>query len=151
MNELQDIKVVNMVVGTQKYATNATATGYLDTDGYDYARIIIGCGMSHATTTAVFTALALTEGTNSAAASAIAAFTGGTATSSSVGFVLATNALTTAELYSEFRVDLRGRERYLRCVATPGVADSIYMVGLLSRGDYVSGSASTFVVNRVTG
>lgn len=149
--ELQDAKVeVMLVPGTATLATNSSTYGYLDTLGWDYATILYVTN-KFATTSACAKVLKLTEGTNSTAATAIVAFTGGTATSSSVGFVIPAYEGTSDGTCVRMNVDLRKRERYLRLHVGPGAADVPYAVAVLSRGRAVPGTDDGSVAVDVTG
>lgn len=83
-------------------ATDATTIGYVDTKGFDYASFVFDGD----TTSTNPQTLDLTEGTNSAAASAIAAFTGDS------GFTIPA-ANTNDGVQVLLHVDLRNRERYM--------------------------------------
>lgn len=152
MIESQDTKIELLIRPTAAtVATNATQKGYLDTLGWDYATIIAMTRAAYATTTAAFAKCSLSEGTNSAAATAITAFTGGTATSSSVGYVIAAADNSTEGAVIRFNVDLTKRERYLLLSLAPGVAGDVSALAILSRGRVVPGSDDGSVVNDVTG
>ena len=118
--------------------TNAgTLTGYVDCRGYDFAEILV-IGTTSATNE-VPTVLKLTEhdtATAVASQSAIVAATGGTATSSSVGFVIGTPSATTTVPYTaSFQVDLKGRKRYLGVSFSPVTTHTVSAVAKLYRGD----------------
>jgi len=149
--ETQDVKIESLIRPvTVTIATGATTYGYLDTLGWDYALIAIHANAEHAS--AAFTVCALTEGTNSAAATAIPAFTGGTSTTTSVGYVIAAADNTSEGCVVRMNVDLRKRERYLKLSLTPGnAADSYSALAILSRGREVPGADDGSVVNDVTG
>jgi hypothetical protein len=136
-NPIQDSKVELLLEG-QTAATNSTSYGYLDTIGWQAAKVLVAFGTA-ATTSAVATTLSLTEGTNSTAASAVVALTGGTATDSSHGFVIPTG-VTTEGVVVAFDVDLRKRSRYLRLNVTPAQANSFAAMALLTRGNVEPGS-----------
>ena len=81
------------------------------------------------------TVLKLTEGETTVLtdATAIVDFTGGTATSTSVGFVIATGN-TSVTTITQFNVDLRGRKRYIFLTAVPATTQIVGAFGVLSRG-----------------
>jgi len=120
-------------------ATNATA--YLSfsrlgnsAEKFDYANILFHVGTS-ATTSAVMTTLNLKESdtvTSPSSMTAIVALTGGTATSSSVGFVIPAAQAAGGNLV-EFQLDLRKRKKYVGLTATPAQTLILGATALLSR------------------
>lgn len=112
-------------------ATNASVYGYLDCLGWEHAKIIFAPTIGTATGVA-FKAIAITEGTNSTAATAIVALRGGTATSASVGYVVGN--LSTSKAFIAYDLDLRKRERYLRTMVVPGEKACFAVIAILSRG-----------------
>ncbi len=152
MIEAQDTKLeVMLPAGAATVATNSSNYGYLDTLGWDYAQINT-LFPKLATTSACALVLSLTEGTNSTAATAIEAFTGGTAVvSGSVGFVIPTFEGTADGTIVRMNVDLRKRERYLRIQVNPGKACVPVVLASLSRGREVPGSDDGSVAADVTG
>lgn len=136
--QAQDMKVETVIApATVTLATNSSTYGYLDTLGWDHAKMIL-VSATEATTSACAVVLQITEGTNSTAASAIVALTGGTATSTSVGFVIPDYSAEGAAVC--FDIDLRKRERYLRVHVGPGTASTFGVIALLSRGRAMPGS-----------
>ena len=109
-------------------ATNGSAQMSIDTKGYDYATIRVLWGTNVDTSAARFTTLYVREHdttTSPTSMTAIAAFAGGTATSSSVGFVIPTGASGgTGGGGITFNIDLKSRKRYLGVVATPAGASN---------------------------
>jgi hypothetical protein len=145
--------VVLVAPATVTVATNATSYGYLDCLGYDQARFVYTCTLGTATGVAA-KQFAIREGTNSTAATAIVALTGGTATATSVAFVC--GALDTkVPVAMVLDVDCTKRERYLRVQVTPGEKNVPCVIGILSRGKVMPGtddpalSTLTWVVNHV--
>jgi hypothetical protein len=131
--QLQDSKVV--VLNAPLITTTATAAsvyGYLDCLGWDYAKIIFSPTIGTATGIA-FKAIAITEGTNSTAATAIVALRGGSATAASVGFVVGN--LSTYKSTVVYDLDLRKRERYLRTLVVPGEKACFSVIAVLTRGE----------------
>ena len=113
----------------------ATATGMVDTKGYDFCQI----NLVEATSNVVSnkpTVLKITESetTNLTDAAAIVAFTGGVALSATVGFVIAT-ANTSVTTITSFNIDLRGRKRYLFLSVSPATTQIDGAWGSLSRGE----------------
>lgn len=136
-------------------ATNATSYGYLDTVGYHHAQFIYTCSIGTATG-ACAKQFAIREGTNSTAATAIVALTGGTQTAASVAFVCgALDTIIPVAMIMD--VDLTKRERYLRCQVTSGEKNVPTVTAILRRGKVMPGvddpalSTGTFVVNRIIG
>ena len=108
-----EYKVITMFSQT---ATNAetTVSGYVDTLGFDYVHFNI---TQRATVvTSPLTGLRVREDDTVPTAftdmAAIAALTGAAATSTSAGFVLATNNSVVDNVY-HLGLDLRGRKRYI--------------------------------------
>jgi hypothetical protein len=138
------------IMSPQTAATNGTAALTFDTKGFDAANIIAGMA-AHTTSLAALATLKVTECDTTVASSfsAIVALTGGTVTSSTVGFVIPTAALMGIGEVVEFQVDLRARKRYLKLSMTPGdtTAKECFAVAQLSRAeqskDGTLGSAST--------
>ena len=113
----------------------ATATGMIDTLGYDFLQLTL----AEATTNVVSnkpTVLKLTESdtTNLTDAAAIVAFTGGTALSATVGFVIATGNTSVTTL-TTLNVDLRGRKRYIFLSDSPATTQIVGAWGVLGRGE----------------
>jgi hypothetical protein len=138
-----------VVMPPETDATNASHTFSFDTKGFEAANILVGMN-THATNKAALTACKITEGDTTTAYSAIVAFTGGTATSSSVGFVIPNAVKMGGGGVMEFQVDLKARKRYLKVTLTPGdaTANETYAIARLSRAHEsrdasASGSAAT--------
>jgi hypothetical protein len=115
-----------------------TNFGTIDTKGFDFLEFDVLAGTASAAETAL-TALrcghsdtAPTDVTTDC--TAIPAFTGAAATSTSAGFVLPALSSTTLNSY-RFNVDLRGRKRYFACemINTTVINAGCAMVGRLSR------------------
>lgn len=117
-------------------ATNATQVLTFDTSGYDFANIKVIKG-THTTTSACFSTLKITESdtvTNAASQTAIVALTGGTATSTSVGFVVpSATQMAAGGVAVEFQVDLRNRKKYLGLSITPGQSMIVCAVADLTK------------------
>ena len=120
-------------------ATNATAKMSFSKIGnngekFDYANILVHVGTS-ATTSAVMSTLKVSESDSVSSVSSmtdIVALTGGTATSTSVGFVIPTSHAGGGNLV-ELRIDLRKRKKYLGLSLTPGQSLILGATALLSR------------------
>jgi len=106
---------------------NATVFRWVDTIGFDRLELDIVTKLSSATGQAILLSLRESDvvptNTNTsnftAEMSAIAAFTGGTATSSTVGFVLPTEQSSYVNR-SCFKMTLVGRKRFIGVSYTPG-------------------------------
>ena len=150
MKSVQSCKVEGIVQVGTSVATNATTIGYLDTLGWDQADIFVTYS-TNATTSACATVLSLKEGTNSTASTSIVAFTGGTATSTSVGFVIPAFKGTAEPTVIHFSVDLQKRERYLRVTSTSPAAGTVSAIAVLSRGEVMPGADAGSVAIKVVG
>lgn len=130
---------------TATVATNASTYGYLDTIGWDHAQIVIltsGYTGAQALTDVFAEVLVVTEGTNSTAATAIVALTGGTSVvANSTGFTIPTYANSSTEgCVVVLDIDLTLRERYLRLQYNQGVKMTFAALAILSRGHVEPGS-----------
>lgn len=131
---LPNTKTVQMIVPTTAITAASTNFGSVDTKGYNYLQIdVVEMSASAATQ---LTALALGESDTAPTAwtdcSSIVAATGGTATSTSAGFVLPTPSSTTSNIY-RFNVNLRGRKRYIGLEFEPGVTTRAAAIAVLSQ------------------
>lgn len=113
----------------QTVTTNG-ATATLDTYGLDYVSICVAGN----TASSNMAALTLAEGDTTSSYDDIAAYTGGTATSTSVGFVIP-DADTTNGVYVKMNVPLTGRKRYLELTVDAGVAQICYAWAEVRRQD----------------
>lgn len=107
MKHLQNTKTIPLY--PRSIATNATASVTADCLGFASAMVIANLGIA----SSVATTLKLASGTASNSFTDIATFTGGTATSTSVGFVIPA-ADTDNGVPVCFHVDLAKRERFLK-------------------------------------
>lgn len=108
-------RVKELIIPASVSTSGTTAT--IDTVGGDYLAIYVAANTASTT----MTALKLSEGDTTSSYTDIVAFTGGTATSTSVGFVIP-SADTTNGVRVAFFVNLAPRKRYLQLTVTPGVA-----------------------------
>lgn len=117
MHPGQYSKTVNAL--TPVSVTTASVTGTtIDLKGASWAQIDVHLNSA----TAQPTVIKLTEGdTTTAVTDAIVAFTGGAATSTSVGFVVPTFDSAATQVV-RFNVDNRGRKRYLALTITSAAA-----------------------------
>ena len=74
------------------------------------------------------------EGDTTSAYTDIVAFTGGTATSTSVGFVIPDSSASARQFY-KMSMDLRKRKRYLKCSLELETTQINYILGILSDPD----------------
>ena len=141
-------KLINMPAAT--CASNATQEMVIDCAGYDQANIYVNIG-THATNGTTLQALAITESdtaTDATSQSAIVALTGGTATSSSVGFVIPVVAQAGRSTIVEFQLDLRKRKRYIGLQITGGTTTvNVGAICRLSRSKESADSAAEKSVN----
>jgi hypothetical protein len=118
-------KSVVVIVPGATVASNATASGSIDTLGYNYC--VISC-LAGTSATASHTLSTLTLSHNTSAA------TGGT--NLAVGdtdFTIPTSNVTTP--IAQLRVDLRGKKRYLVLQMTPDTSAYVSAVAHLFKGD----------------
>jgi len=125
-------------------ATNATATLVFDTLNHEFAVVRVHTG-TNATTSAVFTTLKITEHdtlTSISSHSAIVSATGGTETSTSVGFVVPTTAIEGGGII-EFQIPLPARKRYLGLSITPAQSLVVGAIADLFRSKWSLDTAAT--------
>ena len=149
---VQSLKVESLFLTAATNATNSTTYGYVDTLGWDHATfLVMGKGTAAAaTSTNSWQLIQVREGTNSTAATAIVALTGGTVTAASVGFASTYYlAPTTYPSVTRLDVDLTKRERYLRLQVGPGSKQSIAALVILSRGHVEPGADAGSVAQTV--
>lgn len=117
MHPWQNSKSVNALT-PQSVGTSGVTGTTVDLLGARWAQIDVHINSA----TAQPTVFKLTEGdSTSAVTDAIVAFTGGTATSTSAGFVIPTFDSAASQLV-RFNVDTRGRKRYLALTITAAAA-----------------------------
>jgi len=142
-------KLINMPAASA--ATTATQSMVIDGKGYDHCNIYVNIG-THATNGTTLATCKVTESdtlTSISSQSAIVALTGGTVTSSSVGFVLPTVAAAGPGTIVEFQIDLRKRKRYIGLQITPGA--TTVLVGAIARLTRSKESADTVAEKAVAG
>ena len=143
MNDSDNNAIVMLPAAT--CATNATQTMSFTGQGYDRLNLYLNIG-THATDGASIGTLKLSESdtvTSPSSMTDIVAFTGGTETSSTVGFVIpGADELGPGSVIA-FQVDLKKRKKYLGLSITPGSTTmNIGAIGLLSKSG-PEGSADT--------
>lgn len=129
-------------------ASTATTSSRIDCAGFDFAKILISCG-TQTTTDPAITTITLKESDDTVATNfaAIAAFTGGTATSTSVGFVIPAVTVTGLGAGVLLQVDLRKRKRYLLLNMTPGTTLVMAAHVELTRAEKARLSAATKTIS----
>lgn len=149
---LRDLKPVIVIEGAST-TNGGTASGLIDTrpdNGYKALYLCIAQGTSNSTSNKL-TVCKLTEAdTSNGSFTAIVPFTGGTQTSTSVGFVIPT-ASTSAQQKYMLNVDLRGRKRWLKLEASPVTTQIITAVGLLDRAEQSPPTATGDLALKVFG
>ena len=123
----------------QAVGTTAVA-GLVDTKGWDYLTVITN--LAAVTTATTITAMAFTEGATTAAADAITALTGGTATGNFTIPVGKGTATTNTGTVTVFQIDLKKRKRYLKLSATLSHATVFTAEAILSRGEERANTAA---------
>lgn len=118
-------------------ASTATTTMTFDTIGYDYAIVNVLSGTQATTDPALTTVKFLENDTNTNASNmvAIVPLTGGTATSTSAGFVIPAVTVTGVGAGIQFQIDLRKRKRYMQLNITPGTTVVLGAVVQLCRAE----------------
>lgn len=107
------------VIAPASTATNATASGVIDTMGYEEVKVCVLLDSAASTSNNPVT-LSLTESDDATTYVAIAAFTG----DATDGFTIP-NADSVNPQVVELNVDSRARKRYLKVTVTPGTAAQI--------------------------
>lgn len=132
MIHMQNVKI-DRVIKPASHASNATASGSIDTKGYSY--LTLHWVMDSATATTKPTKMAVSEGDMTSSFASVAAFTGttNTVTSTSAGWLIPA-ASTSATQSVKMDIDLRKRKRYLKVEWTPGTPTRpSAVIGYLSR------------------
>ena len=139
MNHLEGTKTVAKV--GVAVAANATHSHEIDTLGADYASIDVVFSAFTAATTSYASVLKLqqsnTSGSGQADVSGFSITAGAGSTTGGTGAV------------ARFNVDLRGKQRYLTVVATPGNAATISTVARLGKQEDMPITAAAMGVNDV--
>jgi hypothetical protein len=107
------------VIAPASTATNATASGVIDSMGYEEVKVCVLLDSAASTSNNPVT-LSLTESDDATTYAAIAAFTG----DATDGFTIPI-ADTVNPQVVELNVDCRARKRYLKVTVTPGTAAQI--------------------------
>lgn len=124
----------SMIVISPASTTNGgTASGSLDTKGFDFCVLDVLATASNNTTNN-FSVLTLSEGDTTSAYTAFQ--TGDT------DFTIAAADTESSQVVAQFRVDLRGRKRYLKVAASPVTTQTITAVAHLYRADEIPVTAT---------
>lgn len=125
--------------------TNAgTGRVMIDTLGYDHASVDIVLGLADTTSNSpTLLTLGDSDTTHTSNATAITAFSGGTATSTSVAWVIPVTGVVTAITASmsgntyRYEIDTRARRRYLMVSCSPATTQTMQVNARLSRGETI--------------
>ena len=116
----------------------ATASGFVDTQDYDFATIDV-CTTTADDPTSSATAIVLSEGTATTGFTAIPAFTGDETVS---GFAIAVADSDDPQVITRMNVRLDKRERYLKLLVNPRTTQTVWAHGTLSMADETPDRAS---------
>jgi hypothetical protein len=127
MNSLETTKTLASL--SDDIATSATHSHEIDTLGYKYASIDVCFEKVAAagTNSAVALVCKLQHGDTTSSYADLTGYVGGTS------FTIPTPANTTADTVVRLDVDLRGRKRYLKVLATGNATGSVYSVARLGK------------------
>lgn len=118
-----------LVISPVSKTNAATATGTLDTQGYDYLVLDVGTTTSN-TASNNPSVLKIGEGDTTSAYTDVTTLVGdGTG-----GFTIP-NAVTSGNWLCSFNLDLRKRKRHLKLSVSPVTTQTIWAQGRLLRGD----------------
>lgn len=120
-----------LLIPTQTAATNATASGTMDTRGFKYAEVMVNLSALNATGS-VPTVCTISEcDTSNGSFATFSGMVSGTdyTLPTSYPTTSATTLTATSPIYARFGIDLRGRKRYLQLEVTPGTTTS-YITGI---------------------
>jgi hypothetical protein len=153
MIQVQNIyPVLAMNAQTTSTSGGSLVSSGIKLKGYKYATILVYASTAAATN--VPTTLSITENdTNSTTgASAIPAFTGGTAVNTTSGFVIPPpQTAANTQAWAMFNVDARGRKEYLFVNVAPVAAQTVNVIALLSRADQSPVGTTTPANQNVSG
>ena len=126
-NEREDIVILDGAV-----TDGATATGFVDTLGYDYCTISV-CASTSDDTTNIFTTLKIAEGQTTSAYTTVGVFDGEDTTD---GFTINPLADTSVpQVIAKMGIDLTKRERYLKLSVSPQTTQAICALARLGYAD----------------
>lgn len=125
----------DLFLQTVQVSATETITANLDLLGYDYVEIDVISTTANTTSNRP-SVLKLSESDDATNFTDIVAFTGGTATSSSVGFTIPSWFTATANTKTlRFNMDTRHRKRYLKLSITPRTTQSFTALARLGHGE----------------
>lgn len=120
----------------------ATATGLVDTLGYKALELTVKQATSNSTSNKLTVVKLEESDTSNGTFVAIPSLTGGTQTSTSVGFVIPAAHATLQQKYN-FMIDLRGRKRWLKLSLSPVTTQILGASGYLRRGEQIPAAVAT--------
>jgi hypothetical protein len=136
-------KPVMVFADTSATAAGTQQQGVIDRKGYNFVQIALRqatiAAASNRPTTMKISESDITDATGYAA---IVKFTGGTQTSTSVGFVIASSTDTAVTNMTVFNIDCRGRKRYLKLEVVPATTQVNGASAIMSRGEVAPVSAA---------
>lgn len=132
-------KPVSVIIAAST-ATNATATGNIDTLGFEYCSIsVVLDSTSSVSNKPAVIKVTESDDTNSSNFANITALVGG----GTGGFTIPSMSSTSASIF-KFDIDLKSRKRYLKVSHTPlATAHAMAVVAQLSRANVLPISATT--------
>jgi hypothetical protein len=122
-----------IVISPTSTTNGATTTGSFDTRGFDYVVIDV-CSTTSNNATNNFSVLTLSEGDTTSSYAAVS--TGDT------DFTIANTATAADAVVAQWRVDLRGRKRYLKVTASPVTTQTIWSHATMFRADAMPQTAA---------
>ena len=127
MNRLENTKTLATL--SDDITTSSTHSHEIDTLGFKYASIDVAFEkvVAAGTNSAVCLVCKLQHGDSTSSYADVSGFVGGTS------FTFPTPANTTADTVVRFDVDLRGKKRYLKVVATGNATGSVYSMARLGK------------------
>jgi hypothetical protein len=149
-----DASGVSLIPITTHSAAGTSVVGAWDTKGYNRANIYLMGRNNSAASSGFVSSIILAEhdtDTSYSNQTAIKAFTGGTATSTSVGFVIDKTGTASHHRVAELQIDLRKRKRYLSLyvVTDQGQTNWVSGIALFSRAEDSKDTAAEKVRNNL--
>jgi len=134
-----------IVIDDVSTTNGATASGLIDTrpdNGYKLLHLTVKQATSNSTSNKLTVCKIEECDTSNGTFTAIVPLTGGTQTSTSVGFVIPAAHASAQQKY-QFTIDLRGRKRWLKLTLSPVTTQILGAVGMLDRGEQVPPPVAT--------
>jgi len=149
-----DASGVALIPITTHSAAGTSVVGTFDTKGYDRANIYLMGRNNSAASSGFVSSIILAEhdtDTSYSNQAAIAAFTGGTATSTSVGFVIDKTGTASHHRVAELQIDLKKRKRYLSLYVATDQGQTNWTTGiaLFSRAKESKDTAAKKVITNL--